>query len=189
MMELELAEMEFYQEPSGEIIVKQKDGEIFILTQSRRDFIVPMKILLQSDYLQAYTACEELNASSKMNHLYHDFLNVRQFIKCNFGPYDNILDIDASGTLNFEFISCPLRGTCKYNGIVCNPKFTTKLTDSDMTIIRMIVMQHMTADQIALHLCRSVNTINNRRKIILKKTACKTIAELVAYCYEHNLIK
>jgi|WetSurMetagenome_2_1015567.scaffolds.fasta_scaffold95014_2 DNA-binding CsgD family transcriptional regulator len=188
-MEMELISMEFYQEPSGEIIVKPRFGEIFILKQNRRDFIVPMKILLQSDYAEAYKACEEMNKGAEPNHMYFDFLNVRQFLKCNFGPYDNILDIDESGIFHCEFINCPLRGTCKYNNVICSPTFTTRLTDSDIVIIRMIVMQHMTADQIALTLFRSVNTINNRRKIILKKTGCKDIAQLVGYCYEHNILK
>jgi DNA-binding CsgD family transcriptional regulator len=188
MNEVELLNIEFYQEPSGEVIVRRERGDRFILNQSQRDFIVPMKVLLQSDYAAAYKGCEDMNSKSRINKTFFDFLNVRQFLKCNFNQYDNVFDIDASGNFHFEYINCPLRGTCKYENIICNPKFTNRLTDSDITIIRMIVNQKMTADQIALALCRSINTINTRRKIILKKTGCKNIAQLVAYCYEHKII-
>lgn len=188
MHEFELINIEFYQEPSGEIIIRQNDGKIFILEESRRDIIVPMKMILQSDYAIAYKACEDMNTKSRQNRIHFDFLCVRQFLKCNFNQYDNVFDIDASGAFHFEFINCPFRGICKYNNIICNPRFTNKLTDSDIVIIRMIVNQKMTADQIALALCRSVNTINNRRKTILKKTGCKNIAQLVAYCFEHKII-
>ena len=51
----------------------------------------------------------------------------------------------------------------------------------------MIVYKQLTADEIAIRLDRSINTINNRRKTILFKTGCKTIPQLIAYCYEHNL--
>ena len=188
MKELELLNIEFYQEPSGEVIVRPRSGGTFLLAERNREFIVPMKILLQSDYAEAYKACEAMHEKSRPNRVYFDFLCVRQFLKCNFSQFDNVDDIDSSGRFHFEYISCPLRGTCKYQNIICNPKFTTTLTKSDIAIMRMIVAQHMTADQIALSLSRSINTINTRRRTILRKTGCQNIAGLVAYCYEHNII-
>lgn len=179
--------MEFYQEPSGEIIVKRENADAFLLTEKCRDFIIAMKTLLISDYYNSYRGCQDMNLKSRANTIYYDFLNVRQFIKCNFNQFDNVKDIDESGCFHFEFVNCPLRGTCKYENVICNPTFTTHLTDSDRLITKMIV-NSMKTEQIALSLSRSIHTINNRRRTILKKTGCKNVAQLTAFCYEHKII-
>lgn len=185
--ELDLTEIEMYQEPSGEVLVKSMSTSTFVLDESKREFIVPMKIMISNDYPDAWKACEQWNKRSRHNKIKFDFLNVRRFCKCNFQKYDNQLDIDASGMMHFEFTDCTLRGECQYENVICNPTFSNRLTKSDMTILRMISEQQLTADQIALQLGRSVNTINNRRKTIQKKTGCNTIAKLVAYWHTHNL--
>lgn len=180
--------MEFYQEPSGEIIVKPGNANAFLLTEKCRDFILSMKTLLISDYYNAYRGCQDMNIKSRANTTYYDFLNVRQFIRCNFNQFDNIDDIDESGCFHFEFVNCPLRGTCKYENVICNPTFTSRLTESDARIINMMIYHNMHTDQIASSLSRSIHTINNRRRTILKKTGCKNIAQLTAFCYEHKII-
>lgn len=185
--ELDLVSMELYQEPGGEILVKSAAGDLFLLNERKRDFIVSMKLMIKNDYQKAWQGCCEWNHKASPNVTKFDFLNVRRFCKCNFQKYDGKLDIDENGSLNFEFTDCPLRGECKYEGVICSPEFSNKLTEYDKSIVSMIVYQQMTADQIALRLSRSINTINNRRKTILEKTGCKTISQLVAYCYEHNI--
>lgn len=185
--ELDLVNIEMYQEPSGEMLVKPLDSPLFLLEQTRRDFIVPMKLMISNDYPQAWKGCKEWNNASRHNSVYFDFLNVRRFCICNFQKYDNQLDIDESGRMSFEFTDCTLRAECKYKNIICNPVFSNTLTKSDLDILRMIVTQHMSSDQIALILGRSVNTINNRRKTIQQKTGCNTIPKLVAYWYENRL--
>ena len=185
--ELDLVSMELYQDPGGEMLVKPSNGKLFLLDEKNRDFIVSMKMIIKNDYQKAWQACCEWNRKAKPNVTRFDFLNVRRFCKCNFQKYDAKLDIDENGGLNFEFTDCPLRGECRYENIICSPEFSNKLTEYDKSILNMIVYQQMTADQIALRLGRSVNTINNRRKTIFEKTKCKTISQLVAYSYEHNL--
>lgn len=184
--ELDIINLELYQEPAGEILVKPLEKPVFLLEERNRNFIVPMKLMISNDYPEAYKSCQEWNKKSRHNTTLFDFLNVRRFCKCNFQKYDGQLDIDAAGAMHFEFTDCPNRGECKFENKICNPQFSNRLTNSDMQILRMIVVQQMTADQIALALGRSVNTINNRRKTILKKTGCTNIPRLVAYWYERN---
>lgn len=187
--ELDLVNIEFYQEPSGEIMVKPLNKPVFLLDEEKRDLIVPMKLMISSDYTEAWKSCEEWNKKFRPNAMLFDFMCVRRFCKCNFPKYDNQVDIDESGAMHFEFAGCTLtgRGECRYENVICNPVFNTKLTKNDIQILRMIVVQQMTADQIALAIGRSVNTINNRRKTIQRKTGCNTIPKLVAYWYENNL--
>ena len=187
LKELDLINIEMYQEPAGEMLIKPLQSPLFLLEADRRDFIVPMKLVISNDYPEAWKGCCEWNRASRHNKLHFDFLNVRRFCKCNFQKYDRQLDIDECGNMHFEFTDCTLRGECKFENVICNPIFSNKLTQSDRDILRMIVTQHMTSDQIALTLGRSVNTINNRRKTIQRKTGCNTISKLVAYWYEHRL--
>ncbi|MEG0888921.1 MAG: hypothetical protein RSH25_10665 [Bacteroides sp.] len=185
--ELDIAGIELYQEPSGEMLVRPLNKPLFVLDEEKREFIVPMKIMISSDFPDAWKACQEWNRKSRHNTTYFDYVCVKRFCKCNFQKYDNQLDVDENGAMHFEFTDCPLRGDCQYENVICNPKFSTRLTKSDLQILKMIVVQQMTSDQISLVLGRSVNTINNRRKIIQKKTGCNTIPKLVAYWYENNL--
>ncbi len=77
--------MKFYQMSSGEIVVKQCNTDIFTLTEKNRDFIVPIKTLLLSDYALVCRGWQYMNLESRRaNSNYYDFLNVRQFFKCNF---------------------------------------------------------------------------------------------------------
>lgn len=184
---IDIINMELYQDPKGNILVKPENDNLFMLDECNRDFIVAMKIIIKNDYQKAWKACCEWNHKSKPNVTRFEFLNVRRFCKCNFPKYDEKLDIDENGNLNFEFTDCPNRGECKYEGIICSPEFTNTLTEYDKLILKMIVYKQLTADEIAIRLDRSINTINNRRKTILFKTGCKTIPQLIAYCYEHNL--
>lgn len=184
---IDLVNLELYQGPKGDMLVQPRDNKLFMLEENDREFIVSMKIIIQNDYQKAWKGCCEWNHQAKPNITRFEFLNVRRFCKCNFPKYDGKLDIDENGNFNFEFTDCPHRGECKYEGVICNPEFTNTLTEYDKLILNMIVYKQFTADEIALRLGRSVNTINNRRKTILLKTGCKTIAQLVAYCYEHNL--
>lgn len=186
--ELDITKVEFFQEPRGEIIVKPIDSQGFILDEKKRDFIIPMKIMLENDYPTALKACQEWNKKSRANTMYFEFLNVRRFCKCNFAKYDGILDIDSLGVIHFEYVECPLRGECKYENVICNPSFNTSLTKNDINLLRMIVIDQMTAEQISMRIGRSINTINNRRKSIQYKTECNTIAKLVAYWYKHQLV-
>ena len=187
MKEVEISNLELYQDPSGEVLIKPLGRPAFLLDQSRRDFIVPFKLILSCDYAQAWRACEEWNHKSRHNTPYFDFLNIRRFCKCNFQKYDGVLDIDENGNFHYEFTDCPMRGECKFENVLCNAEFTTKLTPYDLEITRLIVLEQMTAEEIAFRLDRSVNTINNRRKTILKKTGCSTIASLTNYWHQHNL--
>ena len=74
--------------------------------------------ILREFYTEAYTALMEIYSKSSENKRYRDFLAVRRFIKCNFGLYDNVIDIDENWNFRFEFVGCPLRGECKSDKII-----------------------------------------------------------------------
>lgn len=94
---------------------------------------------------------------------------VRRFIKCNFGLYDNVIDIDENWNFRFEFVGCPLRGECKSDKIICAPKFNSKLSDRQLEVMRLLY-EGKSDSEIADRLFISLNTVNNHRKTVLEKS-------------------
>ena len=81
----------------------------------------------------------ECYQKSAQNIPYFQYLMVRRFCKCNFGELDNTSrDIDKNGGFNFERVKCPMRGECKYEGIICCPQFYSRISDAEMRVMKMI---------------------------------------------------
>ena len=103
--------IEFYTTPSGEVIIKEQGQPERQLKESDTDFIQRFLEVLEEFYPEAYTALRKYYARYDGNKCYRDFLAVRRFIKCNFGLYDNMIDIDENWNFKFEFVGCPLQYT------------------------------------------------------------------------------
>jgi DNA-binding CsgD family transcriptional regulator len=111
------------------------------------------------------------------------FLMVRRFVKCNFANHDDIIDFDGD-SFNFERISCPLRGECKYENIICNPEFNFNLHPAEIKVIELIA-QNLEDSEIADLLFNSIHTIIKHRKNILKKLCLKNKADIIIYYNKH----
>ena len=111
---------------------------------------------------------------------------VRRFIKCNFGLYDNTIDITEDWKFNFEFVSCPLRGECKYDGVLCQPKFNTTLTDRQLEVMSMCY-EGKKDEEIAEKLFISINTVANHRKAVFIKLGIHNMGEFNRYANEHKI--
>lgn len=92
-----------------------------------------------------------------------------QSMHCVFGAIDNVPDCDNVGNFNVEFVACPLRATCPYNGyrhtdkpiVCCNPVYDTGLTRRQAEVANLLVNTSYTIDDIATALCLSHNTVRN----------------------------
>ncbi|KKQ19250.1 MAG: Transcriptional regulator, LuxR family, partial [Candidatus Nomurabacteria bacterium GW2011_GWC2_36_9] len=62
------------------------------------------------------------------------YLAARRFIKCNCGEFDNVLDVDDNGLIHPELVTCPMRGECLDEGIICLPERETGLTAREKEI-------------------------------------------------------
>ena len=117
--------IEFYTTPSGEVIIKEQGQPERQLKESDTDFIQRFLEVLEEFYPEAYTALRKYYARYDGNKCYRDFLAVRRFIKCNFGLYDNMIDIDENWNFKFEFVGCPLRGECDGLQEICGTEVQT----------------------------------------------------------------
>lgn len=180
--------MEFYNTPDGEVMIKEENKAARVFTESDRELIDDILSLIRDRYTEAYKKLLELYSKSNRNRAYYDYRIVHRFIRCNFGEYDQFnYDIDAVGNYDFEEVKCPLRGECLYEGVICKPKLCTELTEREMMVFRLIV-SNMQAEEIAQELAISIPTVNRHRENIKIKIGVKSISQMINY-WHHNRMK
>ena len=140
-------------------------------------------------YPDAYKALMECYQKSAQNIPYFQYLIVRRFCKCNFGELDNTSrDIDKNGGFNFERVKCPMRGECKYEGIICSPQFYSRISDAEMRVMKMIY-EGANNEDIAEKLYLSPHTVKNHIKSVYIKLGIHEKSEFIQYAHKNNLFK
>ena len=180
--------IEFYTTPEGEVTMRYIGEPERQLLESDRDFIQAFLSVLREFYPDAYKALMDAYSRNCDNKSYRDFLAVRRFIKCNFGLYDNMIDLDNEWNFHFEFVGCPLRGECKYDKVICAPKFNSKLSDRQIEVMEMLY-RGKSDSEIAEKLFISLNTVNNHRKNSFRKTGIHSMPEFMRYAMKNELFK
>ena len=180
--------IEFYTTPGGEVTIKEIGMPERQLKESDIEFIQRFLEVLEEFYPEAYEALRKIYTRYEGNRYYRDFLAVRRFIKCNFGLYDNEVDIDENWNFHFEFVGCPLRGECDGFKKICQPKFNSKLSDRQTEIMRLCY-EGLSDDDIASRMFLSSHTINNHRRNSFRKLGVHSMAEFNRYAAEKGLFK
>lgn len=180
--------IEFYSTPEGEVILRPLGETERLLQETDTDFINTFLFVLREFYTEAHNALMDIYSRSEQNKRYRDFLCVRRFIKCNLGIYDNIVDIDEDWNFNFEFVCCPLRGECKYDKILCQPRFNSNLSERQLQIMKMLY-DGVPDDIISEKLFISVTTVQNHRKNVFRKLGIHSTSEFLRYAHKNKLFK
>lgn len=178
--------IEFYTTPEGEVTLREVGEAERQLKESDTDFIQAFLSVLREFYPEAHAALMELYSKSAANKRYRDYLAVRRFIKCNFGVYDNTIDVDANWGFNFEFVSCPLRGECKWDGVLCQPKFNSALSSRQKEVMELCY-NGVSDEDIAERLFISLQTIKYHKKAVYRKLGLHSMADFVRYAAQNNL--
>lgn len=182
-----ISNIEFYNTPEGDVMVKEVGMAAHQLKESDRDLIADLLVIIRDRYPKAHDALMTLYSSSTMNRRYYEYRVVHRFIRCNFGEYDQYnLDVDHNGRFLFEEVRCPLRGECCLEGVVCKPELNTRLTEREMEVFRLIASD-LSGDEIAAELNLSPCTINRHRENIKAKIGAKNVAEMVGYWHRNKL--
>ena len=174
-------DIEFHTTPEGDVLIKQANCAYKELVESDTEFINHMADRIKNEYSEAHDELQAVYSKSSKNISYFKFLSVRRFIKCNFANHDTQkTDIDAEGNFFFEQVQCPLRGECRSYGIICNAKRNTKLSSTEMRILRMYC-EPMEIREIADQLYISIRTAETHIKNIRRKLDLHSKAELMKY--------
>lgn len=182
-----MRQIEFYSTPSGEVIIKENDLQERTLEETDYELIDKILSIINEFYPEAYGKLMSVYDKSSLRPKYRNFLAVRRFIKCNFGNYDKRPDIDGDWRLNFEFVSCPLRGgDCSCENKICIPKFNSNLSERQLDVMRMCY-DNKDDEEIAEALFISPETAKNHRKNSFKKLGIHSMSEFIRYANNNNL--
>ncbi len=163
------------------------DGKNERVTDSSTELVKELLSVIREQYSDAYEALMECYKKSAGNVPYFQFLMVNRFCKCNFGNLDNTTkDISREGGFNFERVPCPLRGECKYEGIICGAKFNSKLSAAEIRVMKL-VYDGCNNEDIADKLYLSLHTVKNHIKSAYLKLGLHEKSEFIRYANSHNL--
>lgn len=166
---------------------KTDDGQLICIHDRKISFWpdFPPRIvdIVREDMMRNPEALKAL--ASWENLLPEDY--VRRYIACRFGGVDDQPDIDENGNVHHtEYVSCKLRGTCKYEGKLCSALKADfgVISPAEMGVLRL-------SDQpikiIADKLCITEETVKTHLKNIKEKTGLKDKTEVAIYSYKKGL--
>lgn len=177
--------MEFFV--NGADVLYEKDGSVEVLTEGSQvvsDIIDKISEL----YPQAYKALCSYYKKSQIYQPHFRFLIARRFCKCNFGNLDHTRkDLDGF-MFNFERVSCPMLDECPLEGIVCQPKMETVLSDGEKRVMKL-VCDGKSNQEIADELYLSPNTVKRHISNAYLKTRKRNRAEFVKYANDNSIFK
>jgi len=177
--------LEFYV-VNNDVWYLTADGRNERLTESSEDVIALVLERIMDCYPEAYAALSECYKNSMLNVSYFRYLVVRRFCKCNLGKLDTT-EIDYNRySLRFEKVDCPLRGECKYEGVICMPQFDAHLSSKEMQVMRL-VYEGCTNEEIADKLYISPFTVKNHIKSAYAKLEVHEKAEFIRYANKNHL--
>ena len=113
---------------------------------------------------------------------------LKQYIFCRFGDFDQKADITPDGTLVPEYWNCGCR-PCPADGLLC--KLPTgangNLTQHDAALIRELASDQ-SSKMIAAKFNRSKFTIDTEVRNLIRKLGCYTRAGICSFAGRHNLV-
>ena len=178
--------IEFYKTPDGSVMMKPEGEPVKVLTMACRQEVTELLALIRDRYPEAFKAHSSEYTRNEPNRMLYEFNIVSRFIRCNCGEYDtHTMDIDEDGQFRFEQVGCPLRGNeCRWEGVICNPRIDTNLSDRELEVLKLIV-RGLQTQEIADELSIAPTTVNRHRENIKARLRVRTMAQLVSYYYEH----
>ena len=182
-----MTNIEFYITPKGDIMVHDSDGAR-MLTPTDRGVISHLIRTFQEFYPDAVKALSKNFEKLRFNIPLFEFNIARRLIKCYWGKFDSMLDIDQFGNLNFEEVECPLRGECQLEGIVCKPRFNSKLSERELEVMRHFY-ENKSAEEIAESICLSVETVKTHKRNAFKRIKVHSLSEFFIYARDNKLFE
>lgn len=183
---MKLSNIEFSCTPDGSVEVRIPGQPIFTYEREHVEFTTLMLERIKNFYTEAYKALTSLYADRAGNKIYYHYLIVHRFIRCNFHPHDMLPDIDLKGSFRFEFVTCPLRGECKYDEIICQPKFNSSLSARESEVMELYCDGYNSAS-IADILHISIKTVETHKSNALRKYDLHSLVDFVNYASDNNL--
>jgi DNA-binding NarL/FixJ family response regulator len=114
---------------------------------------------------------------------------IEQYVKCRYSALDNEPDMIDGVLQPTEYVECALRGSCPYEGRLCELLKAAHgtLTHREIEVLRLIP-EGLLDKEIGDKLGISPLTVMVYMKNLREKTGYKNKAELVRFAFEKNLL-
>jgi DNA-binding CsgD family transcriptional regulator len=112
-----------------------------------------------------------------------------QYVKCNFGNFDGVADMDEDGMIAQECWNCGRRGECPGEGKVCSRLQGPKgLLTKRETEIFFLLIDGKSHKMIADHFGTHIQTIQTQLKDIREKLDCHSSIEVMGFAMKRKMI-
>lgn len=173
-----LKNLEFHRSVEGKDAMYRSTGENQSKTieHNSTNVIIPLLAQIEAQYPKCHRRLKDIYGQNKQ----FRFLAARRFVKCNCGEFDSVLDIDAEGIIHTELVTCPMRGECLDEGIICLPERETGLTCREKEIAQLVA-KGMSNEEIARHLFIGIDAVKSHVQNCLRKLELPNRAALSTY--------
>lgn len=163
-------EWEAFMTPAGYACVQLSDGEVITVKNDgvtgysfALEYLQKMAVhyknhLRAADLLLQGQLGEKYKHIKNIPNIYNAHLAVVS-MNCCFGEMDNVPDCDVQGEVHVEFVRCPCRATCPFNGynpdlkdkqlVCCNPIYETGLTKRQAEMAELMMQTDYQVEDIA----------------------------------------
>ena len=167
----------------------EKDGDLFYLTQGQVHHFMQLDLRFVAilredleDHPRALKAIEKIGITDPI-------AQVKQWAICNFGDFDHKADLTSDGVIIREHVHCSKRGSCPFEGIICQPVLVENGTISEREIqVIKLVARDLLDKQIADFMGISAKTVAAHIQHIEQKIGCHSKAGITSYAFQNNLI-
>ena len=167
--------IEFFTDPYGNVMVSDANG-VRSYTAEDNELTSALFIRIEEEYPEAFKALTELYRKSMPNAPYFRYRVCHRFIRCNFSIFDRKADIDNGGNFLLEEVQCPMRGECLYDGIICNARHNTNLTQRQQEVMKLYC-EGLSYQEIGEALFISPETVKTIKRDAFRKVGVHDINE------------
>lgn len=175
---MNLKNIEFHRSVEGKDAMYRSPGDCQskILESNATEIIIPLLGQVEAQFPKCHRRLKDIYGQSPQ----YRFLAARRFIKCNCSEFDNILDVDNEGIIHLEMVTCPMRGECLDEGVICFPERETGLTTREKEIAKL-VSSGMSNEDIARKLFIGIDAVKSHVQNCLRKLSLTNRAALANY--------
>lgn len=170
------ANLEIYAD--GTKLMAVYNGSNMIFEKLPEEILQEFFILLHKDTLAL--ECLKKSFSSKAEMLY-------QYVWCNFGGWNRIPDM-LNGELKTEYWNCGNRGTCKFEGTLCQRINAEEKNPTPREFqIMFLIAEGYSRKEIANKLGTSEFTVNTQIQTIERKVHARSHVDVATFTVKNNL--
>ncbi|MDE6553344.1 MAG: helix-turn-helix transcriptional regulator, partial [Muribaculaceae bacterium] len=85
-----------------------------------------------------------------------------------------------------ESVQCPMRGECRYDGIICRPSFDHNLSPSELRVMELLYKGTSESD-IAGSIGLSILTVRTHIRNALRRLDLRSRAEFMRYAAQNKI--